>query len=157
MIIGSNVEFGEGVAELLNSSQPCPIQRYPVETIADLINTPIITITEPTAFPWGIYGLSIRGAFPVTFSKGRGGHCRDGMSPNLFNPDSTGALYNIEPGCLLTIYRSPEYVLPEIDGCLVEGGASRINISTNLSEAIKAYPEIVPPLNQWIDMLGNTK
>ena len=157
MIIGSNVEFGLGVAALLASSEHCPIQRYPVETTADLINPPIITITEPTAFQWGIYGLSIRGEFPVTFSNGRGGHCRDGMSPNLFNPDSTGALYNIEPGCLLTIYRSPEYVLPEIDGCLVEGGASRINISTNLSEAIKAYPEIVPPLNQWIDMLGNTK
>jgi len=158
IVIGSNIEFGPGVAAaLLSASRPCPIQRYPVETTEDLINPPIITLTEPTAFPWGIYGLSIRGEFPVTFSKGPGGHCRDGMNPNLFNPDSTGAHYNIEHGCVLTIYRSPEYVLPEVDGCLVAGGSSRIKNSTDLNEAKKAHPEIVPPLNQWIDMLGSAK
>ncbi len=141
IIIGAPVTLQPGVAALLDGSQLCPIQRYPNMLADDISANALIRLTEATRFRWGVFGLSIRGAFPAIFDR----------TSNLFEPhaDSADAGYVVDPYSTLTIYQRPGYTLPEVESYLAPGGTSNIVSSTDLAKSERALPEIKPPLDEW--------
>ena len=111
----------------------CAIQRHPRVLATEAYADALLTLDEATTFPFSVYGISLAGAFPVTFE----------ATSNLIDPaaESTEAGYTVGANTVLTLTHS-QRDLPEVNNTLAAGGTSKVVISTS---AVK-LPTLVPTL-----------
>ena len=135
IVIGSNVSPAAGFSALLNSiTAPCPIQRHPNVAAKHAHERAVLTLQEATIFPYAVNGLSLNGAYPVTFS----------ASADLVDPTSasTEAGYTIAAHRTVLLY-GVRAALPGIRSILEEGGTAAIKVVTSPV----SLPKLVPALN----------
>lgn len=133
LIVGAPITLDEGVAGSIAASTLAPftIQRY---TNAD-IEQSSITLTEPTTFSAGVFGIKLKGPFSATFK----------ADSNLFNiSEDTGAAgINAEEASIIKLYHAPGYSMPMVKSLCVDG-SNVIETNDNINSAYA--PTISPQL-----------
>ncbi len=127
IIIGAPITPAVGFSSLLASAAKlCDVQRHPKVPASEAYLKAVMTLQERTIFPGYVNGISLNGAFEVTFK----------ANSDLVDPtaNSAGAGYVIEPKRTLSLYSS-HAPLPAIASYMEPGGSSKIIV-------VKKEPEL---------------
>ena len=122
IVIGAPVAPEAGFSDLLaGSSGPCPIQRHPKLLVEDAHDKAVMTLAEATSFNDAVNGISLAGAFPVTFYK----------PSDLVDPaaNSAEAGYVVGERTTLTLF-GKHGVLPEVNATLTAGSTSKLVVAS---------------------------
>ena len=135
IILGAAVSPEVGFSALLNTiPTPCLIQRHPRIAAKNAYNKAVMILSETTVFPSAVNGISLSGAYQVTFN----------ATSDLVDPaaDSADAGYTVAAHKTLSI-DAAHAPLPGIRSLLEAGGTANIKVVTSTI----ALPKLTPALN----------